>query len=174
MGWKILFNLVVPILRGVSRLVGRSVEGVERYFVRLNNNAVHRRSSRLRPSELLLLVPHCLQNWDCPNKITSTVANCERCGRCPMNSLIGVAEKYGVAMEVATGGGRALRAVSDHVPKAIVAVACEREMVDGIRDALPRPVLGILNERPEGPCKNTTVDLVEVESAIRWFLDGKP
>ena len=173
MWWKFVFNLFVPVLRGVFRLVGRSVEDVERYFVRLNNNTVRRRNIRLTPSELLVLLPHCIQWWDCRNKITSTVTNCERCGQCAVNVLIEVAEKYGVAVEVAAGGGGALRVLNDRAPKGVVAVACEREMIDGIRDALPRPVLGILNERPEGPCKNTVVDPAKVESAIRWFLDGK-
>ena len=170
---KIVFNLVVPVLRGVTRLLGRSVDGLERYFVRLNNRVVQRRNTRLRPSELLLLVPHCVQRWDCPNKITSTVANCERCGQCMVDELIRIAEKYDIAIEVATGGGGAVRTVSEHAPKGVVAVACEREMLDGICDALPLPVLGVLNQRPEGPCKNTVVDPVEVESAVRWFLDGK-
>ena len=171
---KVVFNLVVPVLRGVARLLGRSVEGIERYFVQLNNRTVQRRNMRLKPSELLLLAPHCIQRWDCPNKITSTVDNCERCGRCVVDGLVEISEKYGVALEVATGGGRAVRAVSERAPKGIVAVACEREMVDGIRDSLPLPVLGVLNERPEGPCKNTVVDPAKVESALRWFLNGKP
>jgi len=171
---KIVFNLVFPLAHGVTRLFGRRVDGLERYFVRVNNRSVQRRATRVTPGELLLLVPHCVQRWDCPNKITSTVTNCERCGKCMVDELVGLADKYGVALEVATGGGGALRSVNEHLPKAVVAVACEREMVDGIRDALPLPVLGVLNERPEGPCKNTVVDIGKVESAVRWFLNGKP
>jgi len=171
---KVVFNLVFPLAHGISRLFGRPVDGLERYFVRLNNRAVKRRTTRVTPGELLLLVPHCIQRWDCPNKITSTVANCKRCGKCIVGELVGIAERYGVPLEVATGGGGAARSVYEHSPKAVVAVACEREMLDGIRDALPLPVLGVLNERPEGPCKNTVVDVGKVESAVRWFLNGKP
>ncbi len=174
MWWEFVFTLFVPVLRGIYRLIGRPVENVEGYFVRLNNNSVRRCSTRLKPSELLILLPHCIQWWECPNKITSTVGNCKRCGKCGMDTLMEIAEKYGVAIEVATGGGGALRVLQEHAPKGVVAVACEHEMVDGIRDALPRPVLAVLNERPEGPCKNTVVDPVKVESAIRWFLNGKP
>jgi hypothetical protein len=171
---KVVFNLVLPVLRGVTKLLGRPVDGLERYFVRRNNRSVQRRNIRLEPSELLLLLPHCVQRWECPNKITSTVDNCERCGQCTVDAIAEVAEKYGVALEVATGGGRAILAVNERAPRGIVAVACEREMVDGIRDSLPLPVLGVLNERPEGPCKNTVVDAAKVESAVRWFLNGKP
>lgn len=170
---KIVYNIGVPLFRGVARLLGRSTEGIERYFVRRNNDTVKRRAVRVKPSELLLIIPHCIQRWECPNKITSTIDNCERCGRCPVDALSALAEKYDVSIEVATGGGMALRAVAEHKPRVIVAVACEREMLDGIREALPCPVLGVVNERPEGPCKNTVVDPAEVESAIRWFLNGK-
>ncbi len=174
MWWKLVFNLILPVVRGVYRLFGRPVEGLERHFVHANNKSVRRRSEPLDPSELMILLPHCIQWWDCPNRITSTVANCERCGRCPVGAIAAISDKYGVAVVVATGGGAALRALNNHAPKAVVAVACEHEMVDGIRDALPTPVLGVLNERPEGPCKNTTVDLAKVESAVQWFLNGRP
>ena len=36
-------------------------------------------------------------------------------------------------------------------PKAIIAVACERDLTSGIQDVFPLPVIGVLNERPFGP-----------------------
>ena len=42
----------------------------------------------------------------------------------------------------------------------------------GITDSYPLPVYGILNERPHGPCRDTTVDLELVRRAIRFFADG--
>ena len=63
--------------------------------------------------------------------------------------------------------------VADYKPKAIVAIACERDLTEGILDTSPISVLGILNIRPEGPCKNTRVDLNKVLNAIDFFLNGK-
>lgn len=57
-------------------------------------------------------------------------------------------------------------------PKAIVAVACERDLSSGIKDIKLIPVLGIVNERPEGPCCNTRVNLAKVEEAIVYFING--
>jgi hypothetical protein len=37
-------------------------------------------------------------------------------------------------------------------------------------DSYPLPVLGILNERPFGPCLNTVFDLQKVTEAIRHFV----
>jgi hypothetical protein len=173
MWWKIVFNLFLPFERGMSRLTGKPVDGIERRFVQMNNRSVRRRNVRVEPSELMILLPQCMQFWDCPNKLTLTVDNCKRCGRCGVDSLVDIGEKYGVLVRMAIGGGAALRAIQERAPKAVVAIACERELTDGIRDVLPLPVLGILNERPEGPCKNTQADLAQVESAVKWFLNGQ-
>ena len=43
-----------------------------------------------------------------------------------------------------------------------MAVACERDLTSGIQDSYPIPVIGVLNERPFGPCRNTRVDLAAV------------
>jgi hypothetical protein len=71
---------------------------------------------------------------------------------------------------VATGGTLARRIIVDNRPKAIVAVACEHDLTSGIQDAYPIPVIGILNDRPNGPCINTKVDIQKVGEAILDFL----
>jgi hypothetical protein len=57
-------------------------------------------------------------------------------------------------------------------PEAIVAVACELDLTTGIQDAYPIPVIGILNERPNGPCINTKADIEKVRRAILDFVEG--
>jgi hypothetical protein len=52
-------------------------------------------------------------------------------------------------------------------------VACERDLTSGIQDTHPLPVYGILNERPEGPCRNTLVDLTTLEKALRFFIQPR-
>jgi uncharacterized protein len=65
----------------------------------------------------------------------------------------------GIPVVVATGGTLARRAVERHRPRTVVAVACERDLSSGVLDTFPLPVIGVINERPEGPCYNTRVDL---------------
>jgi hypothetical protein len=52
-----------------------------------------------------------------------------------------------------------------------VAVACELDLTSGIQDSYPLPVIGILNERPNGPCINTKVDIQKVKAAISDLLN---
>ncbi|MDI6641386.1 MAG: DUF116 domain-containing protein [Elusimicrobiota bacterium] len=73
-------------------------------------------------------------------------------------------------MKVATGGRLAKRWVRELKPDFIVAVACERELSEGISAVYPLPVVGIPNIRPYGPCLNTTVDISMVETVIEKYL----
>ena len=82
-----------------------------------------------------------------------------------------MADEYGVKIAVATGGTLARRIVVENKPEAIVAVACELDLTTGIQDTYPIPVIGVLNERPYGPCMNTRVDLQKVKEAILYFLE---
>jgi hypothetical protein len=70
-------------------------------------------------------------------------------------------------MNVATGGTIARRIIKENRPDAILAVACERDLLSGILDTYPLPVLGVFNSRPNGPCINTIVDVNLVEEIIK-------
>ncbi len=141
-----------------------------RRMVKLFNFLTRVRRVRCRPQNLLVLVPSCLQRSACPHRITNDISNCRRCGRCKVKDVIELSEKYGTRCAVATGGRLALEmALSDDVD-AVVAIACEKELQEGMGGVFPKPGLGIINIRPHGPCTDTDVDLEEVEEAIAWFL----
>lgn len=71
---------------------------------------------------------------------------------------------------VASGGTFARKFARELKPKAIVAIACERDLTSGIQDLQKIPVVGVLNERPNGPCYNTTVQLCKVQQAIDYLI----
>ena len=128
---------------------------------------------RTRPQErILILAPHCLQWAYCPYKITINVNNCRACGKCQVAELLDLSRRYGTKLMVVTGGTSARKAIKDYRPQAVVAIACERDLTSGIQDVAGIPVIGIVNERPEGPCFNTRVDVKKVEEAINFFLKG--
>lgn len=133
------------------------------------NNSLIRKAWAGYVRTLLLMLPHCIQRSECKIRITFDVNNCERCGECAISEFISVANKHNLKLSVATGGGIARRTVDNVKPDAVVAVACERDLISGIRDIYPVPTLGILNERPFGPCFNTRVDIDLVKDAIAFF-----
>jgi uncharacterized protein len=163
-------KLFLPLMTLFGRFVGLSKEQVRSSFIKVNNQLVESETRRYRPEEVLLLMPHCLQNSRCKYRLTYDIDNCKRCGECPLAGLLELRDRYGVHLAIATGGSIARRIVVQTRPQLIVAVACERDLASGIQDTYPIPVYGVLNERPHGPCLDTSVPLEQVELALNRFL----
>lgn len=142
----------------------------DKALIALNNLTVHLRRTRCKGGELLVLFSRCLQRSGCDRKLAEDVANCRRCGQCPVCKFLDLADKYGVQVFIATGGRQATARARHPNVKAIVAVACDKELRAGVFASLPKAVLARTIAWPCGPCKDTTVRMEEVEEAIRWFL----
>jgi hypothetical protein len=168
----IVVEVLFPIMIVLGKLLGISKEKVQQSFVEVNNLLVKAKCSDTKPKRILLLMPHCLQFNDCAIKITSDAYKCQACGKCKIKDLVMLAKKYDVHLSVATGGTLARRRVAESKPQAIIAVACERDLTSGIQDAYPLPVIGILNDRPFGPCFNTSVDISKVAEALEFLANG--
>lgn len=164
-----VLKILYPMLMLAGAFLKSKKAQFQAYIVRLNNHLVMRDS--VKPEKILLLLPHCIQNSKCDVRLTFDVYKCRRCGNCRIKDLIELAETHHVSISIATGGTIARKVVKEIRPDAIVAVACERDLSSGIVDTYPIPVLGILNERPFGPCIDTTVNLNKVEDAIKWFIN---
>jgi len=144
---------VMPLAERAARWFGISRDRAGNAALRVYNGlAAVRARAGIRPDELLLLIPRCLD-------------------KAGMQGVMSVAARYGVPLFVAARGRYAREMISRTRPRAVVAIACERDLVSGIHDVATRlPVLGTTLGLPEGPCKNTTVDLASLEDRIRTFL----
>lgn len=169
---QITLKVLFPINLFLGKLFGLSRGHVRESFVRVNNSLFQATQKRIKKDRLLILLPHCLQNFDCPHRIIADYNNCRRCGGCLIGDILKLKDKHNVDLSIATGGTLARKVIVDKRPTVIVAVACERDLCSGIQDAYPIPVYGILNERPHGPCMNTRVDLETLDEAVRYVLNG--
>jgi len=160
-------DFLFPLAVMIGKIFGVKREKVLASFIAVNNFLVSGRIDFILPEKILILLPHCIQNSDCPHKITIDINNCKNCGKCKIGELKEMAAKYGANIRVATGGTLARKFTKDIRPQGIVAVACERDLSAGIQDSGPLPVIGVLNCRPNGPCINTDVSLSAVENAIK-------
>jgi hypothetical protein len=164
-------RLLLPVIEFIGKIAGIPRDTVRQSFIAMNNSLVLSRKIRLKPDRILILLPHCLQFVDCDIKITGDINKCVRCGRCDIAGLADLAEKYRIDISVATGGTLARKVIREKRPKLVVAVACEGDLTSGIRDCYPLPVLGVLNDRPNGPCFNTAVDTLKIDEALRMVLE---
>lgn len=142
------------LMRFTSRVANRfgRRDRVENAAVKVFNSLALQRSRKVGHGELLLLVPRCLS-------------------RDTLEGVLGIAGKYEVPVFVATRGQLARRAIRERRPRAVVAVACERDMVSGLHDVAGRvPVLGLTMRLPSGPCKDAVIDLPRLEEWIRSYV----
>lgn len=132
----------------VARLLRCSRDRVAHAFIQVTNHLGLLAHPRGRGDELLVLAPRCLR----PEIL---------------RGLREIARDAGAQFAVVGGGGQALAAVAESHSRAVLAVACERDLVAGIRDVVPRrTVLGLANRRPEGPCRNSEIDLGEARRML--------
>jgi len=167
---KLVIRYLFPGIISIGRLVGVDKDTLQQSFIALNNQLVKAKKLRVPPDKALILLPHCIQLFDCDIKITGDVSRCVQCGRCDISELSKAAQERGIDIAVATGGTLARKIIVERRPKFILAVACERDLTSGIRDSYPLPVIGVLNHRPNGPCFNTHIMMDEVEQVLDEFI----
>jgi hypothetical protein len=137
------------LMRLTSRLASRfgRRDWVENAAVKVFNSLALMRGRRVSKGELLLLVPRCLS-------------------RETLDGVLAIAGRYEVPVFVATRG-----VIRERRPRAVVAVACERDMVSGLHDVAGKvPVLGLTLRLASGPCKDTAVDLGQLEEWVRTYV----
>ena len=142
------------LMRLTSKIADRfgRRDWVENSAVKIYNNLAVMRGRKVGQGELLLLIPRCL------SKVT-------------LDGVLGIAGKYGVPVFVATRGQLARRVIRERRPRAVVAVACERDMVSGLHDVAGKiPVLGLTMTLPAGPCKDASVDLGQLERWVEAYV----
>ncbi len=144
-----LFFALLPLSMKLAGRLGISRDRLGHSFIKVSNLLVNNAAGEGR---VLALLPRCLSSE--LKKKTEEI-----CASYP-----------DVIAYTAPGGTVARKIIRETKPRAIVAVACERDLVNGIQDIAPRiPVIGIPNSRPVGPCKNTGLDIAEFRTALDFF-----
>jgi hypothetical protein len=145
------------LMRRTSQLADRFKrrDRVENAAVKVYDGLALSRKRRVSKGELLLLIPRCL-------------------AKDILEGVLRVAGRYQIPVFVATRGQLARRVIRERRPRAVVAVACERDMVSGLHDVAGKvPVLGLTLTLPSGPCRDTRVDLELLEEWVRTTVRGE-
>lgn len=147
-------GLLLRVMRLTSRVASYfgQRDWVENAAVKVYNVLALLRTRKVGTGELLLLIPRCLS-------------------RETLDRVLGLAGQYAVPVFVATRGQLARRVIRERRPRAVVAVACERDMVTGLHDVAGKvPVLGLTMTLPAGPCKDATLDFATLERYLQAFV----
>ena len=135
----------------LARLFGKR-DWVEHAAIDIYNTLAVRRGRKVGKGELLVLIPRCLSKQ-------------------ALDGVLEIAGRYEVPVFVATRGQLARRVIRERRPRAVVAVACERDMMTGLRDVAGKlPVLGLTMLLPNGPCRDAALDLTRMEQWVRGWV----
>lgn len=142
---------LLPLVLKLGRKLGVPYDKLAHSFVRVSNALTGIRARRIPPGSILILLPRCLEK------------NLQ-------DQIIALAERKNIPVYRVPGGELARSLVTEKRPRAVIGVACERDLLSGIKDLeVDIPIIGIPNLRPEGPCKNTRIDLDELKRALDLF-----
>lgn len=148
----LVFDLVFGRVFKLARLLHISRDRMGHSFVLVSNAVVKAVDRSLSEKRIMILLPRCL------TKET-------------IQEIYKLKEEFPLEIFTVSGGELARKKVKEYNPSAIIGVACERDLVSGIRDVASRiPVIGIPNMRPNGPCKDTVVDMAELRKAVEFYL----
>src|SRR6266498_2401973 len=130
----------------------RKRDWVEHAAIDVYNALATRRKRLVGKGELLVLIPRCLSKQ-------------------ALDGVLAIAGRYEVPVFVATRGQLARRVIRERRPRAVVAVACERDMMTGLRDVAGKlPVLGLTMQLPNGPCRDAAIDLEQMERWVQGLI----
>ncbi|MDF2986798.1 MAG: hypothetical protein K0R50_2308 [Eubacterium sp.] len=161
-GMQIMLPLALLFAKANSQLK----KHIRFFYIELNNIVVESDNKKYKAKEIIILLPHCLQNSECGLKVTSNPGLCRRCGKCKIGELLDYTEKRNIGVFIATGGTVARNIIKQNKPKLIISVACERDLMSGMLDVKGIPVIGVTNQQPNGPCINTDVDFSAIRNRV--------
>jgi hypothetical protein len=144
-------RFLVPTVYRLGRLAGKSRDQITHSYIQVHNSWIRLLAAKPDAGKMLILLPRCLHK-----------------------PLLDQVRRFSITrqipMYIVNGGEMARRIIEEKAPDAVIGVACERDLLAGIRDLRPGiQLIGIPNLRPEGPCRDTLIDFNELEQAVGVF-----
>jgi hypothetical protein len=143
----------------------------------MNETELEKQLSSIAPSQRVLLLSHCLRpSQTCPGRFNKEGLQCP--SDCQQDCLIrhfrqAAAELGYNGVCIAAGGVQALRFVKEHKPRGILAVACNKELREGVQSVAEmtdqlkeNPTIMVVPLLKDG-CVDTEVDEAAVLRAIK-------
>ncbi len=117
-------------------------------------------------SNRILLLPQCLRSRSCEAELTEYGYECSDCGKCRIPEIKKIAEDLGYKVFILPGGRIVEKIIKTFKPKAVLGVACLKELVLGSvaceKAGIPAQGVALLRDG----CVETDVKLTEVFKAL--------
>jgi hypothetical protein len=144
---------VFPLVSFIASQCGISKDRLGYSLVEVHNELTRIRLRKASNGRILVLSPRCLDREN-------------------VEQIRALTSEYDCDFYMAPTGAQARQKIVQVKPAAIIGIACERDLITGIRDVgYHYPVIGVTNKRPMGPCKGAFIDMNELRNAIEVFRD---
>jgi len=136
----------------------------DQVYIAIKNRAYKNKFDETPKRDIIIFLPQCIRNSKkCEAELTDNGYECKHCGGCSISNIIKSAKELGYrGVFVVPGGSLVRNIVKKMKPGAVVGVACNYELVEGIEHAtihgIPSQSIPLLKDG----CRNTKVDEEEV------------
>jgi hypothetical protein len=150
-------------LKQTLNYLGIKPENIDKLYIELKNSIFNDRFRRIDPKDKMVFLPQCLRNAKtCTAVLGPTGWMCMKCSghkTCKVFRIKQKAESLGYRVFVVPGGSLVFKLIKQFKPKAVLGVACIKELVMAVEEVRV-PAQGVLLSR-DG-CVNTDVSMKEV------------
>ncbi len=145
------------------KILGVKPENVDRLFIEMKND-IHRNNFRkISPKDKIVFLPQCLRNPKCRARIKDFGYNCVDCCNCKASQIKKLAEKLGYSVFIVPGDSMVFRAIKELKPKAVVGIACLKELVAALEE-IKLPLQTV--ELSKTGCINTDVNISDISKIL--------
>lgn len=174
----IFYRLILPFCIFLNYIMSdRKRKKILNWVIEKNNELVLSYNKNVKKTlpKVLLLLPKCLQNISCVNNIVSSIYNCRMCRKCSISEILEIKNYMDkdliIYPKVVTGRQIAKLWIDEIRPDYIVAVACEVELVAGIKEVAGINVLALPNTIVDKPCINTTIEGKKIKAIFEKIIN---
>ena len=134
-------------------------------FIEKKNSSMAEKFKTVPCSERIVLLPHCMRSTkNCKAKDEGTHYTCLKCGACKIAQIQKLADELGYKKVYVMKGGKAIyNILVEQKIKAVIAVACHFEGVQGIKMTDSLKVIAQFVPLLKDGCCDTDVDFEQVK-----------
>ncbi len=160
-------TFAIDKLEQLANKVGVDEKELFELYVKTKNRAQLEKFASTPYDERILLLPRCMRATDCPAEIGKNGYECKQCGKCVATEITKATKQLGYkGTFMLSGGSLAKSIIAKMKPKAVIGVACAKELVMGICLCERFDVLVQGVELLKDGCINTVVDMKSLTSTL--------
>jgi len=152
-------------LKSALGILGIKPDNIDKLYIELKNSIYEEEFRNAPVSGKIVFLPQCLRECNtCKARIGKSGYECVGCSsKCKARKIKDYAESLGYRVFIVPGGSMISNIVKKFRPKAILGIACKKELVTAF-DELNTPGQGV--ELLRDGCVNTDVDMEGIKKLL--------